>query len=79
MRKALEIRSKTDRRGYLKIKEKLGVAEEDVRVCIFFGQEEADDESLLYLHSISKNPAFDFLSDPAEDIYSLTDGVPVND
>lgn len=33
---------------------------------------ENDEE--IWLNSISKNPVFDFLNDPAEDIYSLDDG-----
>ena len=42
-------------------------------------EEKTDDEESLYLKSISNNPAFDFLNDPAEDIYSLTDGMPIDD
>ena len=30
----------------------------------------------LWLSSISKNPAFDFLCDPEEDVYSQKDGEP---
>jgi len=33
----------------------------------------------LWLKSISANPAFDFLQDPNENIYSLADGEPFND
>ncbi|MBC6409661.1 MAG: hypothetical protein GDA42_04270 [Ekhidna sp.] len=55
------------------------VSAKNVRVCIFFDPEETDNEDSLYLKSISNNPAFDFLNDPAEDIYSLTDGTPIND
>ncbi|MBC6401678.1 MAG: hypothetical protein GDA51_06305 [Ekhidna sp.] len=77
--KTIEIHSRTDQKGYLKIKQKLGVSEKNVRVCIFFDEEETDNEDSLYLKSISNNPAFDFLNDPAEDIYSLTDGTPIND
>ena len=77
--KPIEIYSKTDREGYLKIEQKLGVAEKDVRVCVFFDEEKTDDEESLYLKSISNNPAFDFLNDPAEDIYYLTDGMPIDD
>ncbi len=51
-----------------------------VRVLILFNEElESTDEideidEKLWLKSISKNSAFDFLNDKEEDIYSLTDG-----
>lgn len=77
--KIIEINSKTDRKGNLKIEKKLGVADKDVRVCVFVDEENANDEERLYLKSISNNPAFDFLNDPDEDIYSLRDGKPIND
>lgn len=32
-----------------------------------------------WLRAASHNPAFDFLTDPAEDLYSLTDGKPFID
>ncbi len=31
-----------------------------------------------WLSGLANNPSFDFLTDEAEDIYRLTDGVPVN-
>ena len=37
------------------------------------------EEEKLWMNLISKNPAFDFLSEPEEDIYSLKDGDPFND
>lgn len=33
-----------------------------------------DDEEILWLKSISKNPAFEFLMDIDEDIYTINDG-----
>ncbi len=48
---------------------------QSVRVMIFFPDEEDMNES-DWLRSISHNPAFDFLHDPGEDVYSLTDGKP---
>ena len=40
-----------------------------------------DDESneIPWLRAASQNPAFAFLADPAEDIYTMTDGKPFND
>ncbi len=40
-----------------------------------------DDEinEITWLQAASQNSAFAFLSDPAEDIYRMTDGEPFND
>ena len=37
------------------------------------------DEEAIWMKFLSNNPAFDFLKDPKEDIYSLKDGEPFND
>ena len=37
------------------------------------------DEERLWLTSVSRNPAFAFLSEPEEDIYGPHDGTPLND
>ena len=37
------------------------------------------EEEKLWMNSISKNPVFDFLSEPSEDIYSQKDGEPFDD
>ena len=37
------------------------------------------DEEKSRLQSLSKNPAFDFLNDPDENIYSLKNGEPFDD
>jgi hypothetical protein len=78
--KAIEINSKTDKTGHLKIDYKLDKSESNVRVLILVDDDTSEiDEEKLWVNSISKNPAFDFLSDSDEDIYSLKDGVPFND
>jgi len=46
-----------------------------VRIIIFM-PEETDMNEADWLHSISVNPAFDFLKDSEEDIYTLEDGRP---
>jgi hypothetical protein len=77
--KAIEINSKTDKAGHLKIDYKLNKSESNVRVLILFEEDSSElEEEKLWLNSISKNPAFDFLNDPMEDIYSLKDGEPFN-
>jgi hypothetical protein len=49
-----------------------------VRVIVLYPVEDEWDES-EWLQAAAHNEAFDFLSDPAEDIYSLTDGAPFHD
>ncbi|MBM3435108.1 MAG: hypothetical protein FJY07_02695 [Bacteroidetes bacterium] len=77
--RAIEIKSKTDKSGHLNISYKLDKSESNVRVLILLDDDISEqDEENLWLQSISKNPSFDFLSDPVEDIYSLKDGEPFN-
>lgn len=78
--KAIEINSKTDKTGYLKINYKLNRSDSKVRVLILLDDDSSEkDEEAIWVSSISKNPAFDFLKDSAEDVYSLKDGEPFND
>ena len=49
-----------------------------VRVIVMYTLSDEWDES-EWLRAASQNPAFDWLRDPAEDIYSLDDGKPFND
>ncbi len=75
--KAIEIQSKTDKQGFLKMSYPLERKERDVRVIIMF--DDSDDEESQWLKSISNNPAFNFLLDEKEDVYSFEDGEPIND
>jgi len=78
--KAIEINSKTDKEGYLRINYNIQKSNSDVRVLILIDNHEVEIiEEELWLDSISKNPTFDFLKDPYEDIYSINDGEPIND
>jgi hypothetical protein len=78
--RAIEINSKTDKSGHLKIDYKLNKAERNVRVLILLEDDSYEqEEEKPWMNSISKNPSFDFLNEPAEDIYSLKDGEPFND
>lgn len=77
--KAIEFKSKTDKKGHLKIDYKLNRSDKIVRVLILLDEEQSEsDEETLWMDSISSNPAFEFLNDSAEDIYSLKDGEPFN-
>jgi hypothetical protein len=79
MMKAIEINSKTDKNGHLKIEYKLDKSEKKVRILILLEEEQTEpDDEKLWMNSISSNPAFDFLKNSEEDIYSLNDGEPFN-
>jgi len=78
--KAIEISTRTDKQGHLKINYPLNKKDSNVRIIILVDEKEYDrDEEKLWVDSISSNPAFDFLKDEAEDIYSLTDGSSISD
>ena len=70
--KAIEINSKTDKKGHLKIDYALNKSNQKVRVLIFVENEDEE----IWLDTVTDNPAFDFLKEEEEDIYSLTDGEP---
>lgn len=51
-----------------------------VRVIVLFPKEEyKEPDEIEWLHAAATNPAFDFLKDPEEDIYTLADGRPYDD
>ena len=78
--KAIEINSKTDKTGRLKINYKLNRFDSKVGVLILLDDDFSEkDEEAIWMSSISNIPAFDFLKDSAEDIYSIKDGEPFND
>lgn len=78
--KALEVKTKTDNNGHLKVDIPLNVKNHNVRLLILMNENEdiVDDEK-LWLYSVKNNPSFDFLNDPEEDVYSINDGKPVSD
>jgi len=49
-----------------------------VRVIILL-PEDSDISETEWLHAAATNPAFDFLKDPEEDVYTLSDGKPFYD
>lgn len=75
--RAIEINSKTDKKGRLKIDYDLSEKNKKVRVLILVvddGEEDKDEQ--IWLASVLNNSAFDFLKDKEEDIYSINDGKP---
>ena len=78
--KSIEINTKTDKQGHLRINYPLNKKDKKVRVIILLDEQNDDiDEEKKWLNSIQSNPAFDFLKEPSENIYTLTDGEPFND
>ena len=41
--------------------------------------DDADLDEKLWLQTARSNPAFEFLTDPAEDVYTAADGKPFSD
>lgn len=75
--KAIEIKAKTDKNGNLLISEKLNISNREVRVLILVDEEEIDEKS--WLGAVATNPAFNFLNEPEEDIYTSKHGTPFDD
>lgn len=76
---AFEIGGTIDVENRLALDEPLPVAgPRRVRVIVLFGEDEDWDDA-TWLRAAASSPSFDFLADTAEDIYSLTDGVPFRD
>lgn len=76
--RAIEISSRTDEAGRLRLDCELGHADSAVRVLILVDEEDGEaEEERQWLGLASRNPAFAFLADPAEEIYGIDDGTPL--
>lgn len=73
--RAVEATGKIDSEGFLKLEKPLALKNRKVKVIILVQDEDVLD-SALWLEAAAANPAFDFLNDEAEDIYTLEDGKP---
>lgn len=74
---ALEMTGTIDAQQVLHLDNKLPIAgPKRVRVIVLYTMDDAPDET-EWLYAAAQNPAFHFLHDPAEDIYSITDGKPI--
>jgi hypothetical protein len=77
--KALEVTGTIDEQRRLHLDEPLPiVGPRRVRVIILIS-EETDMDEKEWLQAAASNPAFDFLQEPEEDIYTLADGKPFHD
>jgi hypothetical protein len=76
MLKALEVNAKINKDHQLELDTPLpDNLPEHVRVIVLFNAEDEISDS-EWLAAAARSSAFDFLNDPAEDIYSLEDGTP---
>lgn len=77
--KAIETTGIIDEQHRLVLDETLPIAEKSkVRVIILL-PEESDIGEKEWLKAATLNPAFDFLKEPEEDIYTREDGKPFHD
>ena len=75
---AIETTGIVEQQNRLVLDETLPIADESrVRVIILFPENDIDEKD--WLHAASINPAFDFLKDKEEDIYTQADGKPFHD
>ena len=77
--KAIETTGKIDKKGFLRLDKPLRLKEKKVKIIILMPEENEIEDEKLWLATISNNPAFDFLKDKKENIYSIADGKPFND
>lgn len=75
---AIELTGIIDEHQRLKLDTPLPIAgPKRVRVIVLYSLDDEWEES-EWNHAATNNPAFDFLNDPEEDIYTLADGKPVS-
>ena len=72
--RAIETTGHFDKPGFLKLDNKLDLnKKKKLKIIILINEDDDIDES-LWLKAMSSNPSLDFLKNPKEDIYSLSDG-----
>ena len=75
---AVELIGTIDEKGQLHLDAPISAIGQG-RVRVILLPEEAEIGENEWLKAAASNPAFDFLEDPDEDIYTLDDGQPFND
>lgn len=76
--KAIEVTGTIDEQGQLRLDRPLAVSSSRVRVILLLPEQEEREEQ-DWLKAAASNPAFDFLTAPEEDLYTLADGQPFHD
>ena len=81
MSKLIETGATVDERGHLELDEPMAPGgPRRVRVIVLLPDDDmADISEREWLATAARNPAFDFLNDPQEDVYSASDGRPFRD
>lgn len=75
--KAIETTGRIEKPGFVKLDSPVDLKnKQKVRVIILYNEDE-DITEKIWLASISTNPAFAFLNDKEEDIYTIHDGKPI--
>ena len=76
---AVEVTGSIDEHHQLRLDSVLPVSgPKRVRVIVLYSLNDAWDEK-EWLRAAAHNPAFDFLKEPEEDVYTLADGKPFDD
>jgi hypothetical protein len=76
---AIEMTGTVDQQRHIQLDEALPFSgPRKVRVIILYSSADEMDET-EWLYAAARNPAFTFLHDPEEDIYTLADGKPLDD
>jgi hypothetical protein len=76
--RAIETTGMVDDHRQLRLDEPLPItASGKVRVIVLISEEDAEDRE--WLRAAATNPAFEFLGDPEEDVYTPDDGRPFGD
>lgn len=73
---ALETIGKIDEHGYLILSKPLEIRNKVVKIIVLIADDDDSFENKEWLTALSTNPAFDFLKDDEEDIYTLSDSKP---
>lgn len=76
--RALELIGRIDEKGFIQIDKPLRVVNKQVKIIILM-QEDGDLSDEEWLYAATSNPAFDFLNEEAENIYTISDGKPMKD
>jgi hypothetical protein len=79
--RAIETTATVDERGHLQLDEPIpSDGPRRVRVIVLLPDDRTDDvPEHEWIAAAARNPAFDFLTDPREDVYSASDGQPFRD
>jgi hypothetical protein len=76
---AIEATGVVDAQHQLRLDKPLPIAGQSRVKVIVLVPEEADISETVWTETVATSPAFDFLKDAAEDIYTAADGKPFHD